>query len=485
VYRHGIIRRPEEYLSPYKQFVRSPPKSFFKKLFLGNSQLDQECERANQTNRPPIPYIPVVDEIQDAVNANSNEPRTQKIKLPNKTEFQAGVWNTGTPEEFLMHMKQAIHACDRMGLFSDYETARKNSLKSKDLYDAAMDDLKTAVTAGVDVTIIDDLKLVKKGHLANLKGYEKDRLDAAEGFFSLYANLLSVEARTHWDKLVDRQIGVAPWTDLKGREQRVSRTKTYKSFLDCTKHHRLTVFREDAAEQQKFYISNILKKPQRVMVHMFFTRVEQLNSFVSQLPCLYNSPHATPSTKPVIPFDEAELANLLLRMCPDSWQNQYNLNQDTIPQDLRRLLIVLENIEKLGVTMTVPMKPTANGNGNEKANGKEQNRKRKGTDSSMGQSYKKKRTDKHCVLCQKHGGKPATHNTGDCTKYKKDGTVKPSWSSGKYLADKTKKKLDGNSYTQFEDQIFAKMDKKLKKAFKSASCQKKSRYNSDSDSDSK
>ncbi len=59
-----------------------------------------------------------------------------------------------------MHMKQAVHVCDRMGLFSDYETASKNRLKSKDLYDAATEDLQTAVTAGVDVTIIDDLKLV-------------------------------------------------------------------------------------------------------------------------------------------------------------------------------------------------------------------------------------------------------------------------------------------------------------------------------------
>jgi hypothetical protein len=68
VYRHGIIRRPEEYLSPYKRFVQSLPKSFFKKLFLGDSQLgykfqkmtkrngvlrglkDQECERGNRTN---------------------------------------------------------------------------------------------------------------------------------------------------------------------------------------------------------------------------------------------------------------------------------------------------------------------------------------------------------------------------------------------------------------------------------------------------
>ena len=49
-------------------------------------------------------------------------------------------------------------------------------------------------------------------------------------------------------------------------------------------------------------------------------------------------------------------------MCPDSWQNQYDLSQDTIPQDSRRLLIVLENIEKLGVTPTVTQKTATNGN---------------------------------------------------------------------------------------------------------------------------
>jgi hypothetical protein len=54
----------------------------------------------------------------------------------------------------------------------------------------------------------------------------------------------------------------------------------------------------------------------------------------------------------VAPFNEAELANLLLQMCPGSWQNQYNLSQETIPQDSCRLLIILENIEKLGVMST-------------------------------------------------------------------------------------------------------------------------------------
>jgi hypothetical protein len=106
-------------------------------------------------------------------------------------------------------------------------------------------------------------------------------------------------------------------------------------------------------------------------------------------------------------------------------------------------------------------------------------------DSSAGQSNKKKQMEKHCFLCQKYGRKPTTHNTGNCTKYKKDGTVKPLWSSGKYLANKTKKKLDGNSYAQIEEQLFAKIEKSIKKALKSSSCKKKHCHDSDSDFNSK
>ncbi len=95
-----------------------------------SSLKEKECKCGNCTNQPPIPYVPVVDEVQDAVNTNSNEPCMQKIKLPNKMEFQAGVWNTGTPEEFLMQVKQAIHACDHMGLFLRLRTYMTWQLKT-------------------------------------------------------------------------------------------------------------------------------------------------------------------------------------------------------------------------------------------------------------------------------------------------------------------------------------------------------------------
>jgi hypothetical protein len=207
-----VPRNTSEYLSPYERFVRTPPKSFFKELFLGNTQLgfnlkrmaerngvlkglkDQECEKGNRSKRPHIPYVPVVDEIQEAYNAGIKE-RTQKIKLPDKTEFHAGIWYTGTPEEFLNHVKQAVDACKRMGYFDKYKDSLDARNKANGRYEIAVQDIETATTAGSDPAILVPLVAQKKAALKEAKAAEKDRVEAAEGFFSLYANLLSVEAR--------------------------------------------------------------------------------------------------------------------------------------------------------------------------------------------------------------------------------------------------------------------------------------------------
>ena len=117
---------------------------------------------------------------------------------------------------------------------------------------------------------------------------------AAEGFFLLYANLLSKNSRFRWDKIFSSQVGAAPWTDLQGNEHKKEHGKSMESFQDCITFHLLDMFPGDAAQQQRFYISNVLKKP----------RVEQLSSYLLHVPCTYNSPRATAVTKPIQSFDE-------------------------------------------------------------------------------------------------------------------------------------------------------------------------------------
>jgi hypothetical protein len=81
--------------------------------------------------------------------------------------------------------------------------------------------------------------------------------------------------------------------------------------------HLLTMFPNNAAEQEMYYITNVLKKPKRISVCQFVQHVEQLNSFIAQLPCWFHSPSAKPNTTPVyVPFTEADLPSHVLQMCP-------------------------------------------------------------------------------------------------------------------------------------------------------------------------
>ncbi len=113
--------------------------------------------------------------------------------------------------------------------------------------------------------------------------------------------------------------------------------------------HLLTAFPINAAEQEKYYISNVLKKPQRINVCQLAWHVEQLNAYIAQMPCFYYSPNANASTKPEnVPFTEAELGAHVLRMYPHQRQDQYNMNEKGMTlMDMRLLLTLLEAIERV------------------------------------------------------------------------------------------------------------------------------------------
>jgi hypothetical protein len=137
------------------------------------------------------------------------------------------------------------------------------------------------------------------------------------------------------------------YVSLQGDTLEGPRGMLRKSFNDCVMFHRLITFPINAAEQEKYYISNVLKKPQRVNIRQFVRRVEQLIAYIAQMPCFYYSPHANASTKlKNVPFTEAELGAHVLHMCPLPWQDQYNMNKKGMtPMDMRLLLTLLEAIE--------------------------------------------------------------------------------------------------------------------------------------------
>jgi hypothetical protein len=93
--------------------------------------------------------------------------------------------------------------------------------------------------------------------------------------------------------------------------------------MDCIKLHKLTIFHADAAEKQCYYMQQTIKKPQRVTVRQFMLRMGVLNDYLAYLPTVFNSLMAVAGTKKMnVPFDEADLAGIVLNLVTSSWVNQ-------------------------------------------------------------------------------------------------------------------------------------------------------------------
>ncbi len=79
----------------------------------------------------------------------------------------------------------------------------------------------------------------------------------------------------------------------------------------------LAVFSDNAAEQERYYIANVLEKPQHVSICQFVQDVEQINSYITQLPCWYYIQITKLSMITMnVPFAEADLASHVLWMRP-------------------------------------------------------------------------------------------------------------------------------------------------------------------------
>ncbi len=142
-----------------------------------------------------------------------------------------------------------------------------------------------------------------QGHLQESNSCKRDQEAAATKMFQFYANSLSSDAKDAWNKIVWEQTEADPYKDLKGMWKKGPRGLLRESFNDCVMFHLLAVFPNNTAEQEKYYLSNVLKKPQQVGIRQFVQRVEQINAYIAQLPCWCYSPsYVAGMTPPNVPF---------------------------------------------------------------------------------------------------------------------------------------------------------------------------------------
>ena len=105
----------------------------FKRLFIGLDLREQlrkmsmakstpeglkvvECKCGMGGKNAPIRYIPEQDPVQDALE-KTKKTTYFKLTLPNTgNELKVTIWASGTPKQFLLHVRTSMHVCKQIGL---------------------------------------------------------------------------------------------------------------------------------------------------------------------------------------------------------------------------------------------------------------------------------------------------------------------------------------------------------------------------------
>jgi hypothetical protein len=109
---------------------------------------------------------------------------------------------------------------------------------------------------------------------------------AIEATYEVMCNLLAGDPQTQWNRIIKEMHEGDSWAGPDGKEHQGSRLKCNKAFSDCVELHKLTVFSQDAAERQRYYIQQGVRKPVRASVRQFIQRMQQLSGYLEYLPTL-------------------------------------------------------------------------------------------------------------------------------------------------------------------------------------------------------
>ncbi len=118
-----------------------------------------------------------------------------------------------------------------------------------------------------------------------------------------------------------------------------------------------------------------------------------------------------------VPFNETDLARIVLNSVTVSWMNQYNMVHLTLPKTTRTLLQGLESIkhvmdEKHEAGLKAKTKEAS-----ASTIAKVASKKRSASGNPGERVPKKGKPNKFCHHCKAKGGPHLTHNTKECCRY--------------------------------------------------------------------
>jgi hypothetical protein len=387
----------------------------------------EEVERNTMGYNVEIPYVQVQEE--------PTERSVITITLPNKTKIPVTeIHRTANKELFIRHSIAAERSLHDLGL-------TPKAMKCEKIIKKCLVIMKRNYQPEPvqGATLDPDKKEAYDTAKARHDKAVKKRDETVDKMLTTLKSYMHESIRHTFEDIILKKMKTTPWVNLQGIEVDTPCEYTLEAYRMCWMFFMRTVFQQAAAEHLLFYMQFKLKKPKNLTARVFAGRVEQMNNYVEYLPCLYYSSRANNTTEKAVKMSEPALAQLVLRLVPQSWQHSHSIFNKGIPQCMEEILVFLEGQEMLERS-SVPKQPKDRFNGKRKES------------PNHGDGNSRKKGKKHCDLCAKNGGPSHTHNTGECRTYNPDGSRKYK---GKSNGDKKTQK----NYSQMSQMLKTQQDK--------------------------
>jgi len=75
--------------------------------------------------RPPVPYIPLVDPIQDTVESKTSTKKF-KVTLTDRTIVHHHMYDNVLNKEFVIHVQEVLNFCKNKGFYKAFAKAKVN-----------------------------------------------------------------------------------------------------------------------------------------------------------------------------------------------------------------------------------------------------------------------------------------------------------------------------------------------------------------------
>jgi hypothetical protein len=236
---------------------------------------DSECKKGNLGACPPIPYVPPTDLLQAKENSD-----VIKLKLQDGTIISMTIFAKGNPKEYLQHVIAVLCLINRKGLDTKCREASKELVKTSEVLEALKRKPNgpegTTVSENNQEALEEELKQTQE--MCKLAKKEHD--DAVALVYEFLRNLLGGDPQAQWDRICRKMHECDSWASLTGAKNEGKHPRTWASFKDCLKLHKLTIFTIDAAERQKFYIQQGVRKPERATVCQYISCMGVLNGYL-------------------------------------------------------------------------------------------------------------------------------------------------------------------------------------------------------------